>query len=240
MRKSHRVFSRLRRQSASLRTSSFGRAGWCSDGSRTLRLGESIFSQRSRRADRDGFTTVPPGEAQRKEMRARHQSHRGRVGGSGQTPSAVSTRCARPRSRRLAGNRPGQNWSANSTTPSGRRDKISTSSKAAPKGNQAARLVQNSISRRDDRPDSLSRLQSLKELTELARRLQEPLESADGVGSMSRSSGDGTRNQRSPSTPTRCTLNGTTIQQVGIALSRQQNVEFPVGAMKQGCAEEIC
>ncbi|MFZ0676578.1 efflux RND transporter permease subunit, partial [Candidatus Binatus sp.] len=80
--------------------------------------------------------------------------------------------------------------------------------------------------------------QSLKELTELARRrLKEPLESVDGVGSIDIVGGR-EREVHIDVDADKLHATGVTIQQVGAALSRQ-NVEYPGGRMKQGMSEEM-
>ena len=80
--------------------------------------------------------------------------------------------------------------------------------------------------------------QSLKELTELARRrLKEPLESVDGVGSIDIVGGR-EREVHVDVDADKLHATGVTIQQVGAALSRQ-NVEYPGGRMKQGMSEEM-
>ena len=85
---------------------------------------------------------------------------------------------------------------------------------------------------------TLTGYQSLKELTELARRrLKEPLESVDGVGSIDIVGGQ-EREVHIDVDADKLHATGVTIQQVGAALSRQ-NVEYPGGRMKQGMSEEM-
>ncbi|HEY9158324.1 efflux RND transporter permease subunit [Candidatus Binatus sp.] len=80
--------------------------------------------------------------------------------------------------------------------------------------------------------------QSLKELTELARRrLKEPLESVDGVGSIDIVGGR-EREIHVDVDADKLHATGVTIQQVGAALSRQ-NVEYPGGRIMQGMSEEM-
>ncbi|HXN87606.1 MAG TPA: efflux RND transporter permease subunit, partial [Candidatus Binataceae bacterium] len=80
--------------------------------------------------------------------------------------------------------------------------------------------------------------QSMKELTELAtRRLKEPLESVDGVGSIDVVGGR-EREIRVALDADRLRSTGLSVKQVSDALARQ-NVEYPGGRMKNGMSEEM-
>ncbi len=79
--------------------------------------------------------------------------------------------------------------------------------------------------------------QSLKELTEISRRLiKEPLESVDGVGAIDIVGGR-KREIHVLVDADRLRATGLSIQQVAGALARQ-NVEYPGGRIKQGLSEE--
>ena len=80
--------------------------------------------------------------------------------------------------------------------------------------------------------------QSLKELTEIARRkLKEPLESVDGVGAINIVGGR-EREIHVEVDAARLNATGLSMQQVAAALARQ-NVEYPGGRLKQGFSEEM-
>jgi len=80
--------------------------------------------------------------------------------------------------------------------------------------------------------------QSVKELTEFARKLvKEPLESIDGVGSIFIVGGS-EREINVQIDADRLAATGLSIQQVAAALERQ-NVEYPGGRIKQGGSEEM-
>src|SRR5260370_13978596 len=85
---------------------------------------------------------------------------------------------------------------------------------------------------------TLTGYQSLKELTEMARRrLKEPLESVDGVGSIDIVGGR-EREVHLDVDADKLHATGLTIQQVGAALS-PQTVAFPGGPMKQWRSAEM-
>ncbi|HEY6419409.1 MAG TPA: efflux RND transporter permease subunit [Candidatus Binataceae bacterium] len=85
---------------------------------------------------------------------------------------------------------------------------------------------------------TLTGYQSIKELTEIARRrLKEPLESVDGVGAIDIVGGR-EREVHILVDADRLKGTGLSMQQVSSALSRQ-NVEYPGGRVKQGLSEEI-
>jgi hydrophobic/amphiphilic exporter-1 (mainly G- bacteria), HAE1 family len=80
--------------------------------------------------------------------------------------------------------------------------------------------------------------QSIKELTEIARRkLKEPLESVDGVGDIGIVGGR-EREIHVAVDANKLNATGVSMQQVAAALERQ-NVEYPGGRLKQGLSEEM-
>jgi len=80
--------------------------------------------------------------------------------------------------------------------------------------------------------------QSIKELTEIARRkLKEPLESVDGVGAIGVVGGR-EREIHVAIDANKLNATGISMQQVAAALERQ-NVEYPGGRLKQGMSEEM-
>jgi HAE1 family hydrophobic/amphiphilic exporter-1 len=80
--------------------------------------------------------------------------------------------------------------------------------------------------------------QSIKELTEIARRkLKEPLESVDGVGDIVIVGGR-EREIHVAVDANKLNATGISMQQVAAALERQ-NVEYPGGRLKQGLSEEM-
>jgi HAE1 family hydrophobic/amphiphilic exporter-1 len=80
--------------------------------------------------------------------------------------------------------------------------------------------------------------QSIKELTEIARRkLKEPLESVDGVGDIGIVGGR-EREIHVAVDANKLNATGISMQQVAAALERQ-NVEYPGGRLKQGLSEEM-
>ena len=80
--------------------------------------------------------------------------------------------------------------------------------------------------------------QSIKELTEIARRkLKEPLESVDGVGDIGIVGGR-EREIQVAVDANKLNATGISMQQVASALERQ-NVEYPGGRLKQGLSEEM-
>ena len=118
------------------------------------------------------------------------------------------------------------------------RDKISTVLDQLPDGTKPPMVQKFDLDAVPVVTITVTGYQSLKELTELARRrLQEPLESVDGVGSIDIVGGR-EREIHVNVDADKLHATGVTIQQVGAALSRQ-NVEYPGGRMKQGMSEEM-
>ena len=118
------------------------------------------------------------------------------------------------------------------------RDKISTVLDQLPDGTKPPMVQKFDLDAVPVVTITITGYQSLKELTELARRrLQEPLESVDGVGSIDIVGGR-EREIHVDVDADKLHATGVTIQQVGAALSRQ-NVEYPGGRMKQGMSEEM-
>jgi HAE1 family hydrophobic/amphiphilic exporter-1 len=118
------------------------------------------------------------------------------------------------------------------------RDKISTVLDQLPEGTKPPLVQKFDLDAVPVVTITVTGYQSLKELTELARRrLKEPLESVDGVGSIDIVGGR-EREIHVAVDADKLHATGATIQQVGAALSRQ-NVEYPGGRMKQGMSEEM-
>ncbi len=118
------------------------------------------------------------------------------------------------------------------------RDKISTVLDQLPDGTKPPLVQKFDLDAVPVVTITVTGYQSLKELTELARRrLKEPLESVDGVGSIDIVGGR-EREVHIDVDADKLHATGVTIQQVGAALSRQ-NVEYPGGRMKQGMSEEM-
>ena len=118
------------------------------------------------------------------------------------------------------------------------RDKISTVLDQLPDGTKPPLVQKFDLDAVPVVTITVTGYQSLKELTELARRrLKEPLESVDGVGSIDIVGGR-EREVHVDVDADKLHATGVTIQQVGAALSRQ-NVEYPGGRMKQGMSEEM-
>jgi HAE1 family hydrophobic/amphiphilic exporter-1 len=85
---------------------------------------------------------------------------------------------------------------------------------------------------------TLTGYQSIKELTEIGRRLiKEPLESVDGVGSIDLVGGL-EREIHVAVSAERLRATGTSVRQVAAALARQ-NVEYPGGRLKDGMSEQM-
>ncbi|MDO8432663.1 MAG: efflux RND transporter permease subunit [Candidatus Binatus sp.] len=118
------------------------------------------------------------------------------------------------------------------------RDKISTVLDRLPDGTKPPLVQKFDVGATPVLTITVTGYQNLKELTELARRrLKEPLESTDGVGSIDIVGGR-EREIHIAVDADKLHATGVTIQQVGTALARQ-NVEFPGGRMKQGMSEEM-
>ena len=118
------------------------------------------------------------------------------------------------------------------------RDKISTVLDQLPEGTKPPLVQKFDLDAVPVVTITVTGYQSLKELTELARRrLKEPLESVDGVGSIDLVGGR-EREIHVSVDADKLHATGATIQQVGAALSKQ-NVEYPGGRMKQGMSEEM-
>ena len=118
------------------------------------------------------------------------------------------------------------------------RDKISTVLDKLPEGTKPPLVQKFDVGAVPIVTITVTGYQSLKELTELARRrLKEPMESVDGVGSIDIVGGREREIQVAVDAD-KLHATGVTIQQVGVALSRQ-NVEFPGGRLKQGMSEEM-
>jgi HAE1 family hydrophobic/amphiphilic exporter-1 len=118
------------------------------------------------------------------------------------------------------------------------RDKISTVLDQLPEGTKPPLVQKFDLDAVPVVTITVTGYQSLKELTELARRrLKEPLESVDGVGSIDLVGGR-EREIHVSVDADKLHATGATIQQVGAALAKQ-NVEYPGGRMKQGMSEEM-
>ena len=118
------------------------------------------------------------------------------------------------------------------------RDKISTVLDQLPEGTRPPQVQKFDMDALPVITYTLTGYQSMKEITEIAqRRLKEPLESVDGVGSIDIVGGR-EREIRIAMDADRLKATGLSVQQVAEALSRQ-NVEFPGGRMKQGMSEEM-
>ena len=118
------------------------------------------------------------------------------------------------------------------------RDKIGTVLDQLPDGTKAPLVQKFDLDSIPVAHLTLTGYQSIKELTEIARRrLKEPLESVDGVGSIDIVGGR-EREIHVLVDADRLRATGLSMQQVSAALARQ-NVEYPGGRMKQGLSEEM-
>ncbi len=118
------------------------------------------------------------------------------------------------------------------------RDKVGTVLDQLPDGTKAPLVEKFDLDSVPVLTLTLTGYQSIKELTEIARRrLKEPLESVDGVGSIDIVGGR-EREVHILVDADRLKGTGLSMQQVSSALSRQ-NVEYPGGRVKQGLSEEM-
>jgi hydrophobic/amphiphilic exporter-1 (mainly G- bacteria), HAE1 family len=118
------------------------------------------------------------------------------------------------------------------------RDKIATVLDQLPDGTKAPLVQKFDMDAIPVLTYTITGYQSMKELTELAtRRLKEPLESVDGVGSIDVVGGR-EREIRVALDADRLRSTGLSVKQVSDALARQ-NVEYPGGRMKNGMSEEM-
>jgi hydrophobic/amphiphilic exporter-1 (mainly G- bacteria), HAE1 family len=118
------------------------------------------------------------------------------------------------------------------------RDKISTVLDQLPDGTKPPMVEKFNVDAVPVLTLTVTGYQSIKELTEIARRrLKEPLESVDGVGSIDIVGGR-EREIHVLVDADRLHATGLSVQQVATALARQ-NVEFPGGRVKQGMSEEM-
>jgi len=118
------------------------------------------------------------------------------------------------------------------------RDKISTVLDQLPEGTKPPLVQKFDLDAMPIVTLTVTGYQSLKELTEIARRrLKESLESVDGVGSIELVGGR-EREIHVNVEADKLHATGISIQQAGAALARQ-NVEFPGGRVSQGMSEEM-
>jgi HAE1 family hydrophobic/amphiphilic exporter-1 len=118
------------------------------------------------------------------------------------------------------------------------RDKISTVLDQLPEGTKPPLVQKFDLDAMPVVTLTVTGYQSLKELTEVARRrLKESLESVDGVGSIEIVGGR-EREIHIDVDADKLHASGVSIQQVGAALTGQ-NVEFPGGRIRQGMSEEM-
>jgi|YelNatPaOPRAMG01_1025707.scaffolds.fasta_scaffold01793_18 HAE1 family hydrophobic/amphiphilic exporter-1 len=117
------------------------------------------------------------------------------------------------------------------------RDKISSVLDKLPEGTKPPLVQKFDIDAVPILTYAITGYQSIKELTEIARRLiKEPLESVDGVGAIYIVGGR-EREIHVLIDADRLHATGLSIQQVAAALARQ-NVEYPGGRVEQGLSEE--
>ena len=118
------------------------------------------------------------------------------------------------------------------------RDKISTVLNQLPDGTKAPLVQKFDLDSVPILTMTVTGYQSIKELTEIARRkLKEPLESVDGVGAIGIVGGR-EREIHVAVDANKLNATGISMQQVAAALERQ-NVEYPGGRLKQGMSEEM-
>ncbi|MFI5352012.1 MAG: efflux RND transporter permease subunit [Candidatus Binatales bacterium] len=118
------------------------------------------------------------------------------------------------------------------------RDKIATVLDQLPEGTKAPLVQKFDLDSMPVVTLTVTGYLSVKELTEIARRLiKEPLESVDGVGSVDIVGGL-EREIRVAVDAERLRATGTSIRQVAAALARQ-NVEYPGGRLEDGMSEQM-
>jgi len=118
------------------------------------------------------------------------------------------------------------------------RDKVSSVLDQLPEGTKAPIIEKFDLDAIPVITYTITGYQSIKELTEIARRrIKEPLESVDGVGAIDIVGGR-EREIHVSVDAEKMRATGTAIQQVAGALQRQ-NVEYPGGRLKQGMSEEV-
>lgn len=118
------------------------------------------------------------------------------------------------------------------------RDKIGTALDQLPDGTKAPLVQKFDLDSVPVLTLTVTGYQSMKELTEIARKkIKEPLESVDGVGSIDIVGGR-EREIHVAVDANRLRATGVSMQQVSDALTRQ-NVEYPGGRLKQGMSEQM-
>ncbi|MGO9602420.1 MAG: efflux RND transporter permease subunit [Candidatus Binataceae bacterium] len=118
------------------------------------------------------------------------------------------------------------------------RDRISTALDQLPEGTKPPLVQKFDLDSVPVLTMTVVGYQSIKELTEIARRkLKEPLESVDGVGAIGLVGGR-EREIHVAVDANKLRSTGLSMQQVAMALEHQ-NVEYPGGRLKQGQSEEM-
>ncbi len=118
------------------------------------------------------------------------------------------------------------------------RDKISSALNQLPDGTKPPLVQKFDLDAAPILTMTVVGYQSIKELTEIARRkLKEPLESVDGVGDIGIVGGR-EREIHVAVDANKLNATGISMQKVAAALERQ-NVEYPGGRLKQGLSEEM-